>query len=220
MRLFAAPLTLPRLVVCPDAERGTLLDSPSTKTLERPDLHTLHCLVDVSFCHGSGFEILTDPDPGSNQYNRALRLDAFGNQEALSLGRHTGRPGSCGTCTGEEGNLSRGFRATVVGKLVPDSGNPPLLNTTRVLPAGSPCPSAQNVPTTTPTTMMPAAASVRPTMSPTATPVQQTTTGAPAVAPIQPTTNPPTSGVRPMQQGVASSCAALLMSLVVAAQMT
>ena len=42
-------------------ERGTLLDNPELKTLERPDAHSVHCLVDVPRCYESGFEVLVLP---------------------------------------------------------------------------------------------------------------------------------------------------------------
>ena len=43
--------------------RGTLLDNPSAETLENPERHTVHCLIDVGICNGSPFHILTDPRP-------------------------------------------------------------------------------------------------------------------------------------------------------------
>eukprot|EP00961_Rhodomonas_salina_P248517 3358693-Rhodomonas_salina.2 len=53
-------------------DRGTLLDNPSLKTLERPGEHSIHCLVDVSVCRGSGFEVLADPPAGQNMSASSL----------------------------------------------------------------------------------------------------------------------------------------------------
>ena len=41
---------------------GTLLDNPRVKTLENPEKH---CLVDVSVCYKSGFNILLPNPSGS-----------------------------------------------------------------------------------------------------------------------------------------------------------
>ena len=99
-------------------ERGTLLDNPALKTLERPDAHSVHCLVDVPRCYESGFEVLVLPaEPvGDKTYCRAVKLDSNGNAAALKLARDMGKVGSgCTTCTGTKGTLERGFRATVRG---------------------------------------------------------------------------------------------------------
>ncbi len=121
---------------------GTLLDNPDVGTLENPEKHSVHCLVDVERCFESGFEVLQDPQEGSasKQYCRALTLDAKGNELALKLGRETGDKGAgCKTCTGT-GTLGKGFRATVVGTIDPnDKTSPPLLTTELVLPAGVGC---------------------------------------------------------------------------------
>ena len=42
-------------------QRGTLLDNPSVQTLKNPELHSIHCLVDVSVCVNSGYAILERP---------------------------------------------------------------------------------------------------------------------------------------------------------------
>ena len=38
--------------------RETLLDNAQLKTLLTPELHSVHCLVDVGVCRDSGYEIL------------------------------------------------------------------------------------------------------------------------------------------------------------------
>eukprot|EP00419_Tripos_fusus_P012797 CAMPEP_0172668790 /NCGR_PEP_ID=MMETSP1074-20121228/9275_1 /TAXON_ID=2916 /ORGANISM="Ceratium fusus, Strain PA161109" /LENGTH=355 /DNA_ID=CAMNT_0013485477 /DNA_START=70 /DNA_END=1137 /DNA_ORIENTATION=+ len=91
--------------------RGTLLDNPSIVTLEEPDKHTVHCLVDVSACFNSGYEILAPGSIGGTPYTRAFELDSPGNANVIALARETG---DCSTCTGN-GMLKAGFSATVVG---------------------------------------------------------------------------------------------------------
>lgn len=115
--------------------RGTLLDTGQL-TLEKPDRHSVHCLVDVTVCRNSGFEVLEECTPGSatlacdsHTYGRRARLDDAGFNAALALARAEGTPsGGCSTCTGSQGSLSRGWRATVVGTL--GAGSPPVLDTT------------------------------------------------------------------------------------------
>ena len=80
-------------------ERGTLLDNPSLKTLESPDKHSIHCLVDVGLCIQSEFEMLADPTDGGGLYCRAFTLDKNGHDMVLALARKTGAPGRCKTCT-------------------------------------------------------------------------------------------------------------------------
>ena len=40
-------------------QRGTLLDAPSIVTLEEPDQHSVHCLIDVPSCVNSPYEVRT-----------------------------------------------------------------------------------------------------------------------------------------------------------------
>ena len=44
--------------------RGTLLDNGAVRTLEGPQHHSVHCLVDPGICWQSGFEVLGAPPPG------------------------------------------------------------------------------------------------------------------------------------------------------------
>jgi len=111
-------------------ERGTLLDNPSVKTLRNPERHSVHCLVDVGRCVNSGFEILFDPPPGQELYQRAWTLDEDGADAMLTLARATGRRGSCSTCNDELAiSLRNGFRATIFGDVADmgDSSNPATL---------------------------------------------------------------------------------------------
>jgi len=124
-------------------ERGTLLDNGAALSLidgQGPQMHSYHCLVDVSQCINSGFEMLEAPLEGSDTYCRILRFDAAGNQKMLEYARARGRraatpaanapaPGSppvqaCTTCTGE-GDEVQGPSATVFGTISNPGSNPP-----------------------------------------------------------------------------------------------
>mmetsp|Transcript_11713 Transcript_11713/g.21339 ORF Transcript_11713/g.21339 Transcript_11713/m.21339 type:complete len:342 (+) Transcript_11713:52-1077(+) len=93
-------------------DRGTMLDNPSKETLVYPELHSVHCLVDVPICYSSGFEMLKDPEESGGVYCRAYELDAGGNDLTLQLGRSEGT--SCSTCEGD-GSIVKGLRVRVVG---------------------------------------------------------------------------------------------------------
>jgi len=95
--------------------RGTLLDNPSVVSLEGPEKHSVHCLVDVPQCHKSGYEMLAPPLNGGATYRRAFELDALGNEKVIRHARATGdKAQGCTTCTGD-GSLKMGYRATIVG---------------------------------------------------------------------------------------------------------
>lgn len=116
-------------------ERGTLLDNPSVVTLEGPEQHTIHCLVDVPRCYNSGFEILGDPSPPNTLYCRAFKLDATGQTAALTLARSAGSTSlGCSTCTGTaEASARTGFRATITGTFdTEDLNDPKILTTTTI----------------------------------------------------------------------------------------
>ena len=125
-------------------ERETLLDNPSVATLEGPDVHTIHCLVDVARCYESGFEILVAPEPGGDgvTHVRAFKLDETGRKAALKLARETGSKDlGCFTCTGNKETSQRtGFRATVTGTFdINDSSQPKILKALSVESADTPC---------------------------------------------------------------------------------
>lgn len=130
-------------------DRGTLLDNPSVKTLEEPNKHTIHCLVDVSRCYSSGFEVLRDPTStnsttDSSTYCRVFKLDATGNDAALALARSTGSTAhGCTTCTGDSASSQRaGFRATITGSYETDDlREPKVLTVSTVQPSDVVCPA-------------------------------------------------------------------------------
>merc|ERR1712137_1153671 len=98
-------------------DRGRLLDRPSVRTLEGPQHHSVHCLVDVGVCRNSPFWLLSPQKSTlSNQHAPLFKLDASGQATVIDLARQVGR---CSTCTGQ-GSLFAGFQATVAGRLVGD----------------------------------------------------------------------------------------------------
>lgn len=113
-------------------KRGTLFDNPSVVTLANPERHSVHCLVDVTQCLASPFEVLFElPEPEGNiRFSRGWRLDDQSKEEILTLARAVGRiaasPG-CTTCTEDNGgSLDNGFHAGMVATVVSlSSGNDP-----------------------------------------------------------------------------------------------
>ena len=99
---------------------GTLLDNPSVKTLENPEKHSVHCLVDVSVCYNSGFNILQPNPSGSPAYVNAFRLDSVGNQKVLEVARANGLSGPCSTC-GKGGTIRQGLRGTFFGTITQEA---------------------------------------------------------------------------------------------------
>jgi len=106
--------------------RGTLLDNPSVVSLDEPDRHSVHCLVDVERCWKSGYEILLPNPTGDPKFGRAYRLDDRGNDLVIQVARGVGMSGGCSTCKGN-GTLKAGFRATIVGEVTTVSDGPNLL---------------------------------------------------------------------------------------------
>lgn len=127
---------------------GVLLDNPTVKTLQQPEIHSYHCLVDVPRCIADGYEMLAEASLSENDefpYGRFLRLNAAGNEKVINLARNYGKPGPCSTCTGMLGNETQGLRITVIGTLVPDTGSPPTLATQNVLTYNEGCPEGIKV---------------------------------------------------------------------------
>ena len=112
-------------------DRGTLLDAPSIVTLEEPDKHSFHCLIDVNSCATSNFEVLLAPKNGETMYKRGWQLDEASKQRAIALGRSVG---SCTTCAPDnnDGNSHKlGFRAAMTATILDLSENaattPPII---------------------------------------------------------------------------------------------
>ena len=81
-------------------------------TLEEPETHSVHCLVDVGICLNSAFEVLISSTEGSTQYSRGYRLDDDSKSDIIDLARSVG---SCSTCVNgyDSSMLSKGFKAVM-----------------------------------------------------------------------------------------------------------
>lgn len=104
-------------------DRGTLLDNPSVKTLEEPDKHSVHCLVDVGACRNSQYLILTDPPTEEADYTVGYAVTDATKSDLIDMAR---KVGMCDTCTGD-GSLHVGFRIGAQGIVQDDSVDPPLI---------------------------------------------------------------------------------------------
>lgn len=111
-------------------ELGYLLDNPTVDPLEGPDRHSVHCLIEVSSCVNSRFEILGDPVQGqtttTTTYTRDWALDDTTKETVIDLAKQYGR---CPVvCTGS-GTISRGFRVRMTATVVAlaTSSSPPLV---------------------------------------------------------------------------------------------
>jgi len=123
--------------------RGTLLDAPSIVTLQNPDLHSYHCLLDVPVCVESGYQVLGEKDPSTGEYCLGYRLEET--DTVVASGRAAGSvEDGCTTCTGN-GMGTKGYRATVKG-VIKDLGDgsqsvsgQPLLTNIQMLDASVEC---------------------------------------------------------------------------------
>ena len=96
---------------------GVLLDNRAVRTLENPEKHSVHCLVDVSLCLNTEFNILLPNPSGSPAFALALRLDGAGKQMAIEKARASG---ICSTC-GNGGTIRAGFRGTFIGSIAEEA---------------------------------------------------------------------------------------------------
>ncbi len=129
---------------------GTLLDKPSLRSLQYPDQHSVHCLVEVDTCVASGYNILAPPASGKGDYSVAAKLDSAGNALVVAMGK---KVGICGSCSGT-GTILQGLRVTAKGK-IDYSTKPPTLQVTELLSATVPCSSKPTSPTKKPPTKKP-----------------------------------------------------------------
>jgi hypothetical protein len=103
-------------------ELGTLMDNPSVVTLEGPDQHSLHCLLDIEECVTSPFEVLLDPEDDGKTYQRGWRLGDATRALVVSAGQAA------------RSNISQGLRVMVNGNVtdIGSSGVPPTVSGTDV----------------------------------------------------------------------------------------
>ncbi|KAL7541591.1 hypothetical protein ACHAWF_006979 [Thalassiosira exigua] len=99
---------------------GYLLDNSDVVTLEHPEEHSYHCLLDVDLCYESGYVVLTEKDPETGLHGIGYRLEET--DTVLQVGRAAGRYDYCETCTGGDSSPEYGFRATITGT-VKDMGD-------------------------------------------------------------------------------------------------
>lgn len=106
--------------------QGFFLDAPDIKPLERPDLHTIHCLIDVPQCNSSTYEVLLDPATGADppMYARGFALDEASKALVIAQAKEVG---ICDLCNGP-GDWTRGFRATLMGTVTAVDGELPILS--------------------------------------------------------------------------------------------
>jgi hypothetical protein len=113
---------------------GFLFDNPSIATLEGPTEHSVHCLIEVTECISTPYEILLPPPSDgstSGLYARGYRLDDTAKADVLALAK---RVGSCGSCDGT-GTIQRGLTVVVQGQVVQEafSDVPPTISGTVAL---------------------------------------------------------------------------------------
>jgi hypothetical protein len=117
--------------------RGTLLDNPAIESLQNPDKHSVHCLVDVGQCRASGYQVLSDPLNTADRYCRAYTLDSTGNDLIVKNARAIGM---CSTCANKQGQKA-GYRATIIGTVANMNEKTPLLKVTSVQASSVGCSS-------------------------------------------------------------------------------
>ena len=67
-------LSSPCELVCVFDNGGVLLDSPNVVTLQNPEEHSFHCLLDVGVCAASGYQVLGTKDPTTDRHCPGFRL--------------------------------------------------------------------------------------------------------------------------------------------------
>ena len=151
--IFVLALTISRLVASQNEtcyngyimdkyciDQGFMIDN-NLPTLKQPENHSVHCLVEISVCVDSGYEVLVDVN--ASEYERAVELDSTGNTMVRALATQVG---GCGTCANPSGGQMYGFAATVVGVLDTNyTGTPPRLLVTNVYPSDISCENATRI---------------------------------------------------------------------------
>jgi hypothetical protein len=94
-------------------ERGTFLDNDMVMTLENPEEHSFHCLLDVDLCRESGYQVIGDKNPDTGVHCLGFRLDDT--DAVVSAGQTVGQNGYCTSCIGDSSAPEYGWLATVKG---------------------------------------------------------------------------------------------------------
>ncbi|OQS03348.1 hypothetical protein THRCLA_04354 [Thraustotheca clavata] len=84
-------------------DQGFMVDNPTTPTLVHPEVHSIHCLVDVKACTDSMFAILAPPEGPNSNYTIKYQLGKNGTALAIKYAMAARNYGK------------RGFNATING---------------------------------------------------------------------------------------------------------
>ncbi|KAL7465683.1 hypothetical protein ACHAXS_006005 [Conticribra weissflogii] len=94
--------------------QGFFLDAQDTKSLEFPEEHTFHCLIDPPQCVESGYQVLGPKNETTGMHCLGFRFD--NTTTVVELAKTVGQKGLCTSCTNEDANApERGWLATVKG---------------------------------------------------------------------------------------------------------
>ncbi|KAL7483044.1 hypothetical protein ACHAW6_008695 [Cyclotella cf. meneghiniana] len=149
-------------------ELGNLLDNPSVKTLEHPEVHSFHCLLDVESCRNGGYQVLGEKNQDTGMHCLGFRLNDT--DAVVAAGQSFGRNGSCMSCAGNSSAPEYGWLATVKGNVMElgDGSNgifgTPILNNVELLSSDVEC----NTTTVPPLCVVTAPTPPSPTSSPAA----------------------------------------------------
>ena len=82
-------------------------------TLENPEEHSFHCLLDVDLCKESGYQVIGPKDEETGMHCMGFRLDDT--DAVVAAGQAYGQQGYCTSCTGDASAPEYGWLATVKG---------------------------------------------------------------------------------------------------------
>jgi len=107
---------------CLEYKGGRLLDNDDVITLQNPEKHSFHCLLDVGLCYRSGYQVLGPKNPDTDRHCLGFRIEET--DAVLTAGRALGKMSNrCSTCESEADSAPEfGYRATVKG-VVSDLGD-------------------------------------------------------------------------------------------------
>lgn len=133
-------------------DQGFMIDN-GFPTLKEPEKHSVHCIVEISVCVESGYEVLVNVN--ASEYQRAVALDSVGNEMVIAYAK---RIGLCSECDqGTSGGQQYGLAGTIVGVLDTNyTGTPPRLLVRAIYSSNTTCETARSTILTTqsPATMV------------------------------------------------------------------
>jgi hypothetical protein len=107
-------------------KRGTFLDSPTTVTLQDPQLHSFHCLLDVPSCINSDFNVLLDPISSGSLYRPGFVLDEASKANAITLAKSVGSCDDCDNGTNDQ-DRTLGLRIVMNATITDLTADPPVI---------------------------------------------------------------------------------------------